>query len=64
MTPERIVELEAAAGEGAKLVHFTPAINEECPHEWVDEHGSERGNADHCIKCGLSFTRYIYCCMP
>ena len=65
MTPERKAELEAAAGEGAKLVHFTPAIDETCDHEWVDEHTrAGRGNPDHCIKCGLSFMRYIHCCMP
>lgn len=61
MTPERIAEIEALAGEGAKLVHVTPAIDESCEHEWAD---GEDGNPSHCTKCGLSFTRYIYCCMP
>lgn len=64
MTPERIAELEALAGDGAKLVHATPAINEACDHDWVAENGLRDGNADHCAKCGLSFTRYIHCCMP
>ena len=68
MTPERIAELEAAAGDGAKLVHVTPAIDESCDHDWHDEDGidcnASRRDPDHCVKCGLSFTRYIHCCMP
>lgn len=59
MKPEQIAEIEAQFGEGAKLVHVTPAINEECDHDWRE--GAD-GNPEQCTKCGLSFTRYIHCC--
>lgn len=46
--------------DGSVVVHVTPAINEDCDHEWlpVDD------NPEYCGKCGLSFTRYIFCCCP
>ena len=42
-------------------VHVTPAINEECLHDW--ENG-EDGNPERCSKCGLSFMRFIHSCCP
>lgn len=42
-------------------IHVTPMIDETCEHDWVD---GEDGNAEYCAKCGLSFTRYIFCCFP
>ncbi len=42
-------------------VHVTPAINEECRHDW--ENG-EDGNPERCGKCGLSFMRYVHSCCP
>jgi hypothetical protein len=47
------------------VFHITPAIDESCDHDWAyakDDDGQE--NPTHCTKCGLSFTRYIFCCMP
>jgi hypothetical protein len=47
-------------GEEATVVHVTPAIDETCQHDWeYDKTGPE-----YCKKCGLSFTRYIFCCCP
>jgi hypothetical protein len=48
-------------GEEATVVHVTPAIKEDCNHTWAED---EEGNPSHCTLCGLSFTRYIHCCMP
>ena len=45
--------------DGSVVVHVTPAINEDCDHDWV---GCDEGNPEYCSKCGLSFTRYIFCC--
>ncbi len=44
-----------------EVVHISPAINEECSHEWACD---ETGNPEQCTKCGLSFTRYVHCCCP
>ena len=60
-TQPKITIAEIEAGDGTKLVHATPAINEDCPHEWAE---GEDGNPSHCVLCGLSFTRFIFCCMP
>lgn len=48
-------------GEEAVVISVTPAINEDCDHEWAE---GEDGNPEYCSKCGLSFTRYIFCCCP
>ena len=48
-------------GEEGVVFHVTPAINEGCDHSWID---GEDGNPERCVKCGLSFTRYIFCCCP
>jgi len=48
-------------GEEWTVAHVTPSIKEDCDHEWVD---GEDGNPEYCKKCGLSFTRYIFCCCP
>lgn len=48
-------------GEEGTVVHVTPAIKEDCDHDWVD---GEDHNPEYCSKCGLSFTRYIFCCCP
>lgn len=65
MTPERIAEILAGEPEGTVLVHATPAIDETCSHDWEywrDAEGQEEPS--HCKKCSLSWTRYIFCCMP
>jgi hypothetical protein len=46
-------------GEEGVVVHVTPAIKEDCDHDRID---GEDGNPERCAKCGLSFTRYIFCC--
>lgn len=61
MTPERIAEILAGQPEGTVLVHVSPAIDETCEHVWAD--GAD-GNPEQCTTCGLSFIRYIHCCMP
>ena len=48
-------------GEELVVVHVTPAIDEDCNHDWAE---GEDGNPERCIKCGISFTRYIHCCCP
>lgn len=48
-------------GQEGTVVHVTPSINESCDHDWVED---SDGNPEHCAKCGLSFTRYIFCCFP
>ena len=45
-----------------EVVHVTPAIDENCDHEWPDE--DEHGTCGCCSKCGLSFMRYINSCCP
>lgn len=45
--------------DGGVVIHVTPAIKEDCDHDWVE--GEDR-NPEYCSKCGLSFTRYIFCC--
>ena len=50
-------------GEEWTVAHVTPAINESCEHDWIDD-GDEGSGPLHCKKCGLSFMRYIHCCMP
>lgn len=62
MTPERAAELLAGHPEGTRIVHVTPAIDETCDHEWGG--GGRNGPPEACVKCGLSFTRYIHCCLP
>jgi hypothetical protein len=61
MTPERIAAILADEPAGTILVHASPAIDETCKHDWRD---GPDGNPEQCTKCGLSFTRYIFCCMP
>lgn len=65
ITPERFAEIEAEVkakyGDDAKLMHVTPAVDDACNHEWRD---GEDGNPEQCAKCGISFTRYIFCCCP
>ena len=46
-------------GEESVVFHVTPAIKEGCDHNWID---GEDGNPERCVKCGMSFTRYIFCC--
>ena len=48
-------------GEECEVVHVTPAIKEDCDHEWEED---EEGQPEYCKKCGLSFTRYVFCCTP
>ncbi len=48
-------------GEEGVVVHVTPAIKEDCDHDWVEDEG---GNPGSCSKCGLSFIRHIFCCLP
>ena len=60
-TAQRLAdELEREAEEGV-VFHVTPAIKEGCDHNWID---GEDGNPERCVKCGMSFTRYIFCCYP
>lgn len=49
---------------GRVWAHVTPAINETCKHDWIEEETDEGSGPSHCAKCGLSFMRYIHCCMP
>lgn len=51
-------------GDDVVAVHVTPTINEACKHDWVEEESEEGSGPAYCNKCGLSFTRYIHCCMP
>ena len=46
--------------------HVTLSIDETCVHEWeyVSVDGGDGEEPSHCTKCGLSFTRYIFCCCP
>ena len=49
------------------VVHRTPAIDDNCEHEWgyitsTDE--IEGIEPSHCRKCRISWTRYIFCCCP
>lgn len=48
-------------GQEATVVHVLPSIKEDCEHDWAD---GEAGNPEYCTKCGISFTRYIFCCCP
>ena len=41
-------------------VFLTPALVEDCDHEWE---GAD-GNPERCSKCGLSFMRFIHSCCP
>ena len=46
-------------------IHVTPAYPPGCNHEWEytefkDECGQLREEPSHCVKCGMSFTRYIF----
>jgi len=47
--------------DGGVVIHVTPAIKEDCDHDWNE---GKDGNPEYCTKCGLSFTRYIFCCFP
>lgn len=51
-------------GEVATVIHITPAIDETCDHDWEYEIDDGQQTPTVCKKCGLSFTRYIHCCMP
>ena len=46
------------------IVHVSPKIDETCDHEWHYEEVEGQEEPSHCIKCGLSWTRYIFCCAP
>lgn len=47
------------------VIHVTPKIDETCDHDWAYEDGPGGWEEPtHCVKCGLSWTRYIFCCMP
>jgi len=52
-------------GEEATVIHVTPSYPETCSHDWEYV---ETANGDpepsHCVKCGMSFTRYIFCECP
>lgn len=48
-------------GEEWTAEHVTPAVDETCQHEWK---GGDEGDPEYCMKCGLSFTRYIFSCFP
>jgi len=52
------IEME---GKDWEVVHVTPAIDEACNHDWKD---NDEGEPEYCTKCGISFTRYIFCCCP
>jgi hypothetical protein len=52
--------------EPGEVIHVTPSYPPGCQHEW---HYEEVKNAaghvieetpTHCVKCGMSFTRYIF----
>lgn len=53
-------------GERGKLIHASPAIDESCDHDWRhgEDHDGQQGDPEQCTKCGISFTRYIFCCCP
>lgn len=42
---------------GVVAFHVTPAIDENCVHDWGE--GAD-GNPEQCVKCGLSFIRYVH----
>jgi hypothetical protein len=51
-------------GTEGVVMHVTPAINEECDHDWEYEEDDGQQTPTVCKKCGLSFTCYMFCCMP
>lgn len=51
-------------GEECTVTHVTKAIDETCEHDWEYTEDDEGAGPSHCKKCGLSFMRYIHCCMP
>lgn len=51
-------------GEEFTVAHVTKAIDETCEHDWEYTEDDEGSGPSRCKKCGLSFMRYIHCCMP
>jgi len=47
-------------GKEVTVFHAAKAIDENCKHEWHYP-DVEHANPTHCLKCGISFTRYIHC---
>ena len=51
-------------GEEYTVSHVTKAIDEKCKHDWEYVDDGEGEGPSHCRLCGLSFMRYMHCCMP
>jgi hypothetical protein len=51
-------------GEEMEVVHVTPSYPANCNHDWEYAVTADGEEPSHCTKCGISFTRYIFCECP